>query len=60
MQDLFSEGERVRAMLLAMDEGFSRISLSTADLEQQPGDMLYDKARLCWGVHGLGFWVFWA
>ncbi len=32
-------------MLLAMDEGFSRISLSTADLEQQPGDMLYDKAR---------------
>ena len=33
----------MRCMLLGMDEGFSRISLSTADLERQPGDMLFDK-----------------
>ncbi len=37
----------MRAMLLGMDEGFSRISLSTADLERQPGDMLFDRVRGC-------------
>ena len=48
LQDIFQEGERVRCMLLGMDEGFSRISLSTADLERQPGDMLFDK--VCGGA----------
>lgn len=45
-QDIFSVGDRVRAMLIGMDEGFSRISLSTAELEATPGDMLFLKVRL--------------
>ena len=44
-QEIFAEGDRVRCMLLGMDEGFSRISLSTADMERQPGDMLFDRVR---------------
>jgi ribosomal protein S1 len=42
-QDVFAVGERVRALLIGMDQGFQRISLSTADLEATPGDMLFNK-----------------
>ena len=47
VQDVFTIGERVRAMLIGMDEGFQRISLSTAELEATPGDMLYSKVCAC-------------
>lgn len=44
-QDVFAPGDRVRALLTGMAEGFMRISLSTAELETTPGDMLYNKVR---------------
>ena len=40
-------GDRVRAMLVGMEQNFSRISLSTAELESTPGDMLYPNSRVC-------------
>lgn len=49
VQDIFQIGDRVCAMLIAMDEGFQRISLSTAELEATPGDMLYSKVCTCLG-----------
>ena len=38
-------GDRVRAVVLSQED-YSRFSLSTAELEEQPGDMLRDKVRL--------------
>ncbi|EIE19972.1 S1-domain-containing protein [Coccomyxa subellipsoidea C-169] len=46
VEDMFSVGDRVRAMLIGMDEGFSRISLSTSELEAAPGDMLFSKEKV--------------
>ncbi|BDA51306.1 30S ribosomal protein S1, chloroplastic [Coccomyxa sp. Obi] len=46
VEDVFRIGDRVRAILIGMDEGFQRISLSTAELEATPGDMLYSKEKV--------------
>lgn len=43
IEDVFMLGDRVRAVVLGLEEDFTRISLSTADLEPEPGDMLRDK-----------------
>lgn len=43
LQEIFHLGERVRCLVMGMDDNFTRISLSTAELEQQNGDMLFDK-----------------
>ena len=44
-QEIFHLGERVRCLVMGMDDNFTRISLSTAELEEQNGDMLFDKVR---------------
>ena len=36
-------GDRVRAVIIGMDEDYSRLSISTKDLEVTPGDMLINK-----------------
>jgi hypothetical protein len=41
-QEIFQVGDRVRAVVLSQED-YSRFSLSTAELEEQPGDMLRDK-----------------
>ena len=38
-------GDRVRALVLAVEDGWSRISLSTAELEEHSGDMLNNPVR---------------
>lgn len=43
-QEVFQVGDRVRAVVLSQED-YSRFSLSTAELEEQPGDMLRDKVR---------------
>lgn len=42
-QELFELEERVRAIVLGMEDDFSRISCSTAHLEEEPGDMVKDR-----------------
>ena len=44
-QDVLSVGEHVRCVVLGMEDDFSRISLSTAELEEHDGDMKRDKVR---------------
>ena len=49
-------GEHVRCVVLGMEDDFSRISLSTAELEEHDGDMKRDKVRtrkpsLCKSLH---------
>lgn len=41
--DCLSVGDKIKAVILGMDDDFSRISLSTADLEEEAGDMMKDK-----------------
>lgn len=43
---MFEVGERVRALIVGMNPDGTRVSLSTAELEPNDGDMLEDKARL--------------
>lgn len=43
---VFTEGDRLRAVIIGMDDGFSRISVSTRDLEEQEGDMLSDPQKV--------------
>ena len=43
---MFQVGDRVRAVVLSQED-YSRFSLSTAELEEQPGDMLRDKVPRC-------------
>lgn len=45
MQDVLHVGDKIKAVILGMDDDFSRISLSTADLEEEAGDMMKDKVR---------------
>lgn len=40
--DVMNVGDRVRAVVIGMDEGFTRISLSTKDIESAEGEMLRD------------------
>lgn len=44
IEDVFRIGDKVRAVILGMDEDFTRISLSTAELEETDGDMVEKKA----------------
>ncbi len=43
LQDVLELGETVRCVVLGMADDFSRISLSTAELEEHDGDMKRDK-----------------
>ncbi len=49
-QALFEEGDRVRALVVGMNPDCTRISLSTAELEVEDGDMLKYKV-----LPGLGY-----
>jgi ribosomal protein S1 len=42
-EDVFKTGDRVRAVVTGMDEGFTRLSVSTRDLEGNEGDMMRSK-----------------
>lgn len=42
VQDVFQVGDRVRCLLLELEEDYARISLSTAELEAHNGDMMVD------------------
>ena len=46
VQDVFKVGERVRCLIMGMDDNFTRISLSTAELEESEGDIMFDKVCL--------------
>jgi small subunit ribosomal protein S1 len=43
MEDLFQVGDPVKAIVMSMDPGFRNISLSTAELEEYPGQVQDDK-----------------
>lgn len=43
LQDVFQIGERVRCLVMGMDDNFTRISLSTAELEENEGDIMFEK-----------------
>ena len=43
LQHLFNVGERVRCVVVNIDKSSRRLSLSTAVLEENKGDMLVDK-----------------
>ena len=43
LQDVFQIGERVRCLVMGMDDNFTRISLSTAELEESEGDIMFEK-----------------
>ena len=43
MQDVFQVGERVRCLVMGMDDNFTRISLSTAEIEENEGDIMFEK-----------------
>lgn len=44
--DVFQLGERVRCLVMGMDDNFTRISLSTAELEENEGDIMFDKEKV--------------
>jgi small subunit ribosomal protein S1 len=46
IEDLFSQGERIRAVIMEIDEWKGRIALSTAVLENHRGEMLENKATV--------------
>ena len=46
LQDVFEEGERVRCLIINVDQEGQRVSLSAADLEETTGDMLMDKVQV--------------
>lgn len=53
LQDVFQIGERVRCLVMGMDDNFTRISLSTAELEENEGDIMFEKVLpACPAVHG--------
>lgn len=53
LQDVFQIGERVRCLVMGMDDNFTRISLSTAELEENEGDIMFEKVLpACSTVHG--------
>lgn len=45
LQDVFKIGDRVRSVILSLGEDWSRLSLSTGELEATAGDMLTDPVR---------------
>ena len=50
-QTVFKVGEEVWGLVMAMDDNFSNISLSTAELEPEEGDIMSDKAAV-WAQAG--------
>ena len=44
-QDVFEVGDRVRCVVMGIEDDYDRISLSTAELEAARGDMLKDPVR---------------
>jgi len=46
LREVFSSGDRVRALITDLDPGRGRIALNTALLENQPGEILIDKDKL--------------
>lgn len=46
VQDVFQIGERVRCLVMGMDDNFTRISLSTAEIEENEGDIMFEKVRI--------------
>eukprot|EP00884_Botryococcus_braunii_P006874 jgi/Botrbrau1/16188/Bobra.0342s0005.1 len=45
-KDVFKVGDQIRALVIGMDSNYCRISLSTAELELNDGDMLSDPASV--------------
>ena len=48
--DVLPLGSRVRALVVGMDEGGRRLSLSTAEIEENDGDMLLDAEKVYSGA----------
>jgi small subunit ribosomal protein S1 len=46
LREVFTAGERVRALITELDAGRGRIALNTALLEAQPGEILIEKDKL--------------
>lgn len=46
LREVFSSGDRVRALITELDPGRGRIALNTALLEGQPGELLIDRDRV--------------
>jgi small subunit ribosomal protein S1 len=46
LREVFSQGERMRALITELDPGRGRIALNTALLENQPGEILIEKDKL--------------
>ncbi|KAL3141011.1 hypothetical protein ABBQ32_005525 [Trebouxia sp. C0010 RCD-2024] len=46
VDDVFTIGERVRCLVMGMDDNFTRISLSTAELEENEGDIMFEKDKV--------------
>jgi len=42
-EDIFSQGEYIKAVIIGMNEDYTNISLSTSVLEKERGDMVNDK-----------------
>lgn len=51
MQAVFSIGEEIYCLVMAMDADFSDISLCTSELELNDGDMINDKQTV-WDAAG--------
>ena len=46
MQEVFVEGESIKALITEIDLERGRISLNTALLENTPGELIIDKKRV--------------
>ena len=44
--EVFEIGETIQALIMQMDPGRGRIGLNTVILENQPGELLVDKAKV--------------
>jgi small subunit ribosomal protein S1 len=46
LREAFEPGEAIQALITEIDPGRGRIALNTALLENQPGELLVDKAKI--------------
>ena len=46
LQEVFTQGDRVKALITELDPGRGRIALNTALLEGQPGELLIEKEKV--------------
>ena len=44
-QELFHKGEKIRSLIANIDPDKQRLGLSTAEIEPESGDMLFNKVR---------------